>query len=128
MPMIRNQQFPWLYQPIVLMEIDLMRAARQKQTVYGERRPEAVGLVSLNPFLGYCSKISESGQQPQRYDAAAARLLVASMAAATIHANAHSSSVATMACAAPSWPYSEGQKPSTRPSKARAPQQAHKRT
>jgi len=46
MPMIRNQQFPWLYQQIVLMEIDLLRAARPKQTVYGERRPEA-GILLL---------------------------------------------------------------------------------
>jgi hypothetical protein len=30
MPMIRNQQSPWLHQQIVLMEIDLMRAARPK--------------------------------------------------------------------------------------------------
>jgi hypothetical protein len=34
--MTRNRRFPWLGQQIVLMEIDLMRAARRKQTVNGE--------------------------------------------------------------------------------------------
>jgi hypothetical protein len=38
--MIRSQQLPWLSQQIVLMEFDLIRAARRKRTVYGEKRPE----------------------------------------------------------------------------------------
>jgi len=34
--MIRSQRFAWISPQLVLMEFDLMRAARQKQTVYGE--------------------------------------------------------------------------------------------
>jgi hypothetical protein len=41
--MIGSQQFPWLSDQIVLMELDLTRAARRKRSVYGERRPEADG-------------------------------------------------------------------------------------
>ena len=51
--MIGSQQFPWLSHQIVLMELDLIRAARRKRTVYGEKRPEAaVGTTSQVDLLG----------------------------------------------------------------------------
>jgi hypothetical protein len=39
--MIRSPHFPWLNQHISLMEFALMRGLRRKQTVNGDKRPEA---------------------------------------------------------------------------------------
>lgn len=39
--MIRKRQLPWLGQQVVLMELELMRAVRPKQTLKGKYRPIA---------------------------------------------------------------------------------------
>jgi hypothetical protein len=48
MPMIRNRQFLWHCHQIVLMELDLMHAARRKPTANGEKLPTGAG----GGFLG----------------------------------------------------------------------------